>query len=323
MLYTCRFCNYTSDDIEDFEEDFTQHKGYWCPMCDGFTYYDHRKDKQSYKLLLEVKSSNKSHEHSLFQKSKFPTQVSPLRWPGGKSKVLSQILSNCNRENMHSFVEPFAGGASVGLSLLLSGNTKELYLNDLDFGVYSLFATIKENPEYLINKIEQFTPSKDGYIVSQKVVKSKYKGCSISEAAWHLLVVNRLAFSGIPKANCMGNPAARWNANTLIKRVRNISRVSKHVHVSCMDACEFIEEMYWKPNTTILIDPPYVLKGKDLYMEYYKNEDHEKLAFLLDELYKGVPGADILITYDECQYLREIYDFPVFENLERQYCIAN
>ena len=55
-------------------------------------------------------------------KLNFSTQVSPLRWAGGKSKIVGQIFARCQKEKMVSFIEPFAGGASVGLSLLLSGN---------------------------------------------------------------------------------------------------------------------------------------------------------------------------------------------------------
>lgn len=143
------------------------------------------------------------------------------------------------------------------------------------------------------------------------------------DAAWSLLVVNRLAFSGIPKANCMSNPMARWSANTLIKRIKKIHSVSQHIHVSCMDACVLIEEMYWRPNTTIFIDPPYKIKGKDLYVNYYTDENHFALSCLLDDLYKGMPGADMLITYDDCEFIKEIYEFPEVMTVSRNYCIAN
>jgi len=36
-----------------------------------------------------------------------------------------------------------------------------------------------------------------------------------------------------------------------------------------MDADELIEEAYWQENTTIFIDPPYVVKGQVLFHCYY------------------------------------------------------
>ena len=318
----CNFCGYEAP-TEDFEEDFKNHYGVWCPMCDGFSYFEGNQARNNFKLLLEntsVKSKNGSPRHISVP---FATQVSPLRWPGGKSKFVGKVLEQCNNDMMENFVEPFAGGASVGLSLLLAGRCKELYLNDIDYGIFSLFKIIKETPAQLIEKIRNFQPSKIAYKKAQTVIKNEYKDVSPLEAAWSLLVVNRLAFSGIPKANCMKDPMARWNSKTLIKRIERICARAEHIHVCCMDACAYIEEMYWLPHTTIFIDPPYREKGKQLYMNFYHDDDHKRLATLLDELFKNFPGSDILITYDDCDYIRELYQFPVQEQVSRVYSIAN
>jgi len=319
-MYKCTFCGYKSDVLEDFEEDFTNHKGYWCPCCDGFMYLNENEKKHNFKLIFEIKSQK---EEGKCKNAKIKTQVSPLRWPGGKSKVVAQILDECDAERMECFVEPFAGGASVGLSLLLAGKVKELYLNDVDFGVYSLFYIIKNFPWMIIDEIRGFEPSEEAYKEAQSVVLSKYKDCEMLDAAKSLLVCNRLAFSGIPKANCMKNPGARWNPDTLVKRIIEINRHAEHIHISCMDACELIEEMYWHPNTTIFIDPPYVDAGKSLYVENYNRENHSRLACLLDELYKGMPGADMILTYDNNEFIREMYQYPFIKELSRRYSVAN
>lgn len=318
-MYTCKFCGFHSESLDDFEEDCQFHKGFWCPDCDGFNYFSPSPESHSFKLILEDKTKVSPKREPL----DFPTRVSPLRWPGGKSKFVGEVLAHCNPANMENFVEPFAGGASVGLSLLLAGKIKELYLNDLDFGVFSLFETIKYMPTLLTSQIRSFIPSKEAYQQAQTIVQHNYEGLDTYDAAWNLLIVNRLAFSGIPKANCMGDPAARWNAPTLIKRIERIHSFKEHLHISCMDACQYIEEMYWKPNTTLFIDPPYKLKGKDLYINYYTDDDHSRLSFLLDELYKGIPGADMILTYDECEFIKEIYQFPDVESIGRKYSIAN
>lgn len=320
-MYKCQFCGFESASLNDFEEDTQHHKGFFCSYCDGFTYFEKEQNHHTFKLILESKTKNPVSDQSL--KTNFPTQVSPLRWPGGKSKFIAPILMRCNPQKMTHFVEPFAGGASVGLALLMAGKCKELYLNDLDYGIYALFLTIKNDPEALIDKIRNFMPSKCAYKNAQSIIKNNYKNQNIFEAGWNLLVANRLAYSGIPKANCMSDPSARWNSETLISRIKNIHHVSDHIHISCMDACQFIEEMYWSLDSTIFIDPPYKMKGKDLYIRYYNDEDHIKLAFLLEELYKGIPGADMLVTYDECEFIKDIYEFPDVETLRRNYCIAN
>lgn len=321
-MYTCSFCGFSSTVLDDFEHDTY---GFECPDCISYNYYNEVSEevRHNFRLLLE-KVDNSSLSSSLPSfKPTFPTRVSPLRYPGGKSKMVGQIYARTRKENMIHFAEPFAGGASVGLSLLLSGNIQELYLNELDYGIYSLFWTIKNNPEYLLQKISSFLPTKEAYYSAQKAVFSDYNGLSKENAGWIALVVNRLSFSGICKANCMSNPAARWNASTLTKRIRSIAAVSEHIHISNMDACSFIEEFYWNPNSTIFIDPPYYKKGKALYNKYYSEADHQALSYLLDELYRGMPGADMIVTYDNCNFIQSIYEYPLKEVVSRIYCIAN
>ena len=143
-----------------------------------------------------------------------------------------------------------------------------------------------------------------------------------------MLLVNRLAYSGIYKANPLGGKAgdvnsllARWNPKTLIKRIKMINNMSNKITVLNIDALELIEEIYWKPNTTIFIDPPYFRKGKDLYNHYYDKKDHVNLRFLLDHLYHGMPGADIMLTYDNDEFIEWIYLFPEIEKINRVYSI--
>lgn len=319
-MYTCKFCGYSSTDLEDFEPDGKFQKGFWCPYCDGFTYFEKQTDKHNFALLLENPSKSTA---IAYKKPDFPTQVSPLRYPGGKSKFVSPILSKCNAKNMVNFVEPFAGGASVGLSLLLAGKIQNLYLNDVDFGVYSLFFTIKHFPQILAERIKTFTPTEKAFRRAKMKATVGFKGLDTTDAAWNMLVVNRLAFSGIAKANCMSNPAARWNPDKLCDKIMNIHSHADKIHVSNIDACEFIEEMYWKPTTTIFVDPPYYVKGKALYNNYYTHEDHLNLSVLLDELYKGMPGADMIVTYDYCKEIEDMYYYPTVETVGRKYSIAN
>lgn len=304
--------------LDDFEYD---QYGFECPDCISYTYFDDYPQNLRHNFFLLLEDPCKT--SSTTEKPAFPTRVSPLRYPGGKSKMVGQIYEKTKKTNMVHFAEPFAGGASVGLSLLLSGNIQELYLNDTDYGIYSLFWTIKNNPEYLFEKISLFHPTKEAYVIAQDLVFNDYKGLKKEEAAWATLVVNRLSFSGICKANCMSNPSARWNSSALTRRIKNISNVSEHIHVFNKDACSFIEDFYQTPNATMFIDPPYFKKGKLLYHKYYSESEHLALSSLLDELYQGIPGADMIVTYDYCDYINSIYNNPTKTIIGRTYSIAN
>jgi DNA adenine methylase len=321
----CKFCGTTSE--EDYFEYDKFNRGFWCEVCDGFNYLN-EKDENKHKFYLVLEDKAKGNNIKVKLDIKFKKQISPLRYPGGKTKLIDYVYSKLNLSKADVFVEPFAGGASVGLSLLDAGVIDKLILNDLDFGVYSLFSMIKNSPDKLIRKINNHIPTHNDYFKTQQVIKSNYKDCNEFEAAWSLLVVNRLAYSGICKAGPLGGKNGsindlliRWNPKTLTKRINKINKMSGKITVLNVDAFELIEEMYWNESATIFIDPPYFRKGKDLYNCYFDKNDHIKLNVLLDNLYQGMPGADLILTYDNDEFIERLYFYPDVEKVKRVYSI--
>lgn len=324
MEYICSYCGLSSYNLEDFEEDFQNHQGFWCPDCDGFTYFDGKADKRSYMVLLENKENKEATKvHPRFKLKK---QVSPLRYPGGKSKVLDLLASYLSEEKK-TFVDVYCGGGSVGLSLLLSGVVEHLVMNDLDKGVYAFFHTVMTAPEALIQKIRTVVPDRELFFYYQEMVKKDYDEFPELERAFGFLVVNRLAFSGIWNANPTSNLLQRWNPKVLEKRVWNIWEKREQIILLNEDALKVIEEYYWDETCTLFIDPPYyVAWDKKLYHHCYQEEEHQKLADLLNTLVCGMPAhADILVTYDNHPFIAKLYQEAGFANVEtisRNYSIA-
>ncbi|MGE8207462.1 DNA adenine methylase [Heyndrickxia sp. NPDC080065] len=58
-----------------------------------------------------------------------------------------------NRNNISTYIEPFAGGAAVALRLLVNNDVKKIIINDYDRGIYALWNTIVNQPERLIKLI--------------------------------------------------------------------------------------------------------------------------------------------------------------------------
>lgn len=320
----CRFCfedyNMTTDGVDRNE------KGFWCDSCDGYTYFESQnEDNRRFTLILEGKSEGNEFISNPSQ-VKLNKRLSPLRYPGGKSKIADYILGHLDTEKRDLLCSPFTGGGSVEFALLHAGIVKQLKLNDYDFGIYSLFQLIKTFPGALIIEIKKRKPTHEDYIRSQAIIKSDYANCDMFEAAWSLLLVNRLAFSGIYKANPLGGirgdvdtMLSRWNPVDLCKRISTIHSMADRFSVHNVDALEFIEEQYWNDNSTLFIDPPYYEQGKNLYLHYYKEDDHLALQQLLDSLYKDFPCADLLVTYDDVSFIEQIYEYPNFKRIKRKF----
>lgn len=311
-----------NDEIFQFDDD----KGFWCEMCDGYTYLERITERHQFKLILEDEALGNAINNKA--DIKLAKRISVYRYPGGKTRIVDYLYNEMKNMNKGKLVSPFTGGGSFELAMLEAGIVEELHLNDLDYGVYSLYKTIKEDPDYLINKLLTSDPEHSDYFAAQEKIKNKYKGTNTREAAWTSLLVNRLAFSGIPKANPMGGKSgtkeklqARWNPKELIRRINKIHSISDKYTITNQNAIELIEEEYWSDDTSIFIDPPYLLKGKELYNEFYVERDHLELSVLLDTLHRGFPGADVLVTYDFHKFIDEIFEEPEKEIINRKYSI--
>ena len=319
----CQWCG-SEGPLNDFEFDNVHRDGFWCPFCDGHTYLSEKANKdRRILLILESKTGPTPICKPI---CKLQKRLSPLRYPGGKSKIIDFLSGQFRKMQMYAFVEVFAGGASVGLSLLQADIIQRLVLNDTDPGVYAFWNTIKENPEKLLTRLAEKKPTLDDFKHAQEMLDHPERHSS-EDLAWSELICNRLGYSGITKAGPLGGwngtqqqLLARWNASTLSKRIRTIHAMADRITVTRLDAKELLEQSaYWNQRSTCFIDPPYVDQGVRLYREFFKQEDHEDLARMVNSLYQGFPGADIIITYDDSELIRRLYPYADVIEVGRNY----
>lgn len=325
-LVSCIFCG-EEYDLELDPVDQIENKGFFCDHCQGLTFFNPEDEVANRQFTMFLESKDETNEE-VFHKPhiKLKKRLSPLRYPGGKSKV-SHFIQGCLRPEKSKFLSsPYVGGGSVEFGLLEAGIVDRLIINDYDFGVYSLFELIRTAPHLLINKLRYASPTHEDFIQARTKIKSYYKGCDMFEAAWCLLLVNRLAYSGIYKANPLGgirgtkeSLLSRWNPDNLCERISSINAMADRYSVMNIDALEFIERYYFLDDSTCLVDPPYISAGEQLYLHYYTEEDHYKLQFLLESLYLETPCADVIVTYDDHPLITQIYEYPEFHRIKRKF----
>ena len=72
----------------------------------------------------------------------------PLRYPGGKQRLSPFIREILDFNNIHGhYVEPYAGGAGVGIELLINKDVKYIHLNDTDVSIYSFWYSVLNHTE--------------------------------------------------------------------------------------------------------------------------------------------------------------------------------
>ena len=319
----CPWCG-LGDDVMEFEVS-ADGRHAWCPDCDGHIFLDDVStdtNRRRPRMVLFLESRDRFPSPVDTTNTALRKRLSPLRYPGGKSKVIDQIYTELSPERLDTFVELFAGGASLGLSLLDAGKIDHLVLNDLDPWVSNFWKVVCTHSDELIELIQGPAPTMKDYFEYRDKMQSSPGAWAAARYAYEFLVVNRLSFGGVSMANpiCGKNATSerllqRWNPNALTKRIERIATLSDRIAVTKMDAVElFDDDVAWRRNSTIFVDPPYTVAGKKLYRETFVDR-HQELADTLNECFRCFPDPDIIITYDDCEMIRDLYPYAEVKTL--------
>jgi DNA adenine methylase len=61
--------------------------------------------------------------------------------------------------------------------------------------------------------------------------------------------------------------------------------MGNRIKLTRQDALKFLKNgvSRWPKETLIYLDPPYYVKGRDLYYDFYEHEDHKDIATFMNE----------------------------------------
>jgi DNA adenine methylase len=237
-------------------------------------------------------------------------QRSPFRYPGGKTWLVPRIRQwLVSIPKPKCFIEPFAGGAIVGLTVAFEKYADEVILVEKDEQVAAVWRTIvsdRGGAQWLAEQIVQFQLSPDS---AKELLARNSRSTRLK--AFQTIVQNRISHGGIlaPGAGALKHGEngkgilSRWYPETLQRRILDISRVKDKIRFVQGDGIEIIRKHKNEINTVFFIDPPYTASTKKAGTRLYKYHqlDHEKLFYEVSHV-KG----DFLITYDDAEEVRAL-----------------
>ena len=256
---------------------------------------------------------------------------SPLRYPGGKASLATLLSQTIELNGLTgcSYFEPFAGGAGAALRLLREGAASAIYLNDLDTHIYSFWRAVLYESERFADAILSVPVTLSEWRRQQQVciLADSTRSFELGFATFYL---NRCNRSGIILGSApiggYGQKGewrmdARFYRESLAERVLAIGRQRDVIHVSNLDALEFLSSCLPSGDEQIpsfaYLDPPYYANGKRLYMNFYNNDDHQALAQYIQE------PTDLawVISYDDSDYIRQLYSACCVSKLSLKYSL--
>lgn len=239
---------------------------------------------------------------------------SPLRYPGGKSKIapLIQLIIEKIEDPEITYIEPFAGGAGVALNLLIDGTVNQIVINDYDKAIYSFWRALKESHQELIELIKHTPLTITEWRRQKNIYCTQNKKYSV-ELGFAAFYLNRTNRSGILSAGPIGGydqagnytMAARFNRATLISRIQEIAKYKSRITIYNKEIRSFISCVIpkYQPHSFIYFDPPYYENGQRLYKNSFSPTDHADIAC---RIISGV-NCPWIITYDDTPELRKLY----------------
>jgi len=244
---------------------------------------------------------------------------SPLRYPGGKSKAINQI--SLLIPQFDEFREPFVGGGSVFIYLKQKYPQKKFWINDIYESLYYFWTECRDNPEQLLSQIRDWKREfVDGKVLHRFLIDNIDKFDPLRKAA-AFFVFNRITFSGTTESG--GFSTAAFNrrfTDSSIDRVSMLSSILPNTKITNFD----YEDVVTKPgdNVFIFLDPPYYSATKSaLYGKngnLHKIFNHERFASIMKKL-----EHKWLITYDDSDYIRELFSFATIKSWDLTYGMRN
>jgi DNA adenine methylase len=239
---------------------------------------------------------------------------SPFRYPGGKTWLIPHIRRwlGTRKPRIAELIEPFAGGAIVGLTAAFEQLADSVRLIEKDEDVSAVWQTIfsERQGRWLADHIVEFELTPEN--VRAELNAPTWKP-SLRERAFRTILRNRVqrggilaAGAGLMKVGENGRGlASRWYPQTLRKRILDLLAIRNRIAFEEGDGMQAIRNNADRRNVAFFIDPPYTVAGRRLYT--YSEIDHEELFRMMSRV-----AGDFLMTYDnvdEIARLAQRYEF--------------
>ncbi|WP_392439281.1 Dam family site-specific DNA-(adenine-N6)-methyltransferase [Edwardsiella piscicida] len=236
-----------------------------------------------------------------------------LKWPGGKSRVMSELLPHLPTAGC--LVEPFVGGASV----FLNTDYRRYILADINPDLIQLYREVKVNPELVIDLARQLFVNgnaKEAYLQNRRIFNDT-KGLLNTYRSALFLYLNRHGYNGVVRYNRSGgynvpfgqHKTAPYFPEAEIRQFSEKANDTKAIFLCCSFQSTF--KVMLGTDEAIYCDPPYLPTSETANFTKYHTEpftkkDHRQLVAELLEVNRKY-GAPVVISNSDTEATREIY----------------
>ncbi len=231
-------------------------------------------------------------EHSPDQ---LPRAKPLLKWAGGKTQLLSELLPKAPKK-YGRYIEPFFGGGALFFAL----NPERAIVADSNPELINLYRMVAEKAAAVLKQLSLFENTEERFYAARVL---DWRSLPEPEAAARTIFLNRTCFNGLYRVNRKGQfnvPFGRYANPKFVDpdALMAASRVLRKAVIACGDYRTVLQE-YARPGDFVFLDPPYLPVGKyadfkRYTKEQFYEEDHIELSAEVQRLHEL--GCHVLLT---------------------------
>lgn len=247
-----------------------------------------------------------------------------LKWAGGKSQLLPQLLqrlpsSISGSKVIENYVEPFVGGGAMFFYLKSNLKVKNAYLLDINPDLINAYKIVQKYPDELIQKLKilsnayfsckkskdkefYFYRIRDKFNLQPKKANHQKNNSFLVQRATYLIFLNKTCYNGLFRQNKKGKfnvPFGDYQKPCICdeNNIKNASTALKNAKIICDDFEK--SEKYIESQTFVYIDPPYKpVNTTSMFTGYTKEGftdfDQQRLSVFYSKVDKA--GAYLLLS---------------------------
>jgi DNA adenine methylase len=229
-----------------------------------------------------------------------------LKWAGGKTQILSNILAKMPT-SYGQYIEPFLGGGALFFAL----QPKKSVIADSNPELINMYRQIASSVDEVIDHLRQYENTKDQFY---DIRAQDWILLSKPEAAARTIFLNKTCFNGLFRVNKKGQfnvPYGKCKNPKIcdIESLRAASSVLQTAKILCGDYMLVLEH-YARPDDFIFLDPPYLPVSaysdfKRYTKEQFYEEDHIELSKQIMRLHEM--GCHVILTNSNHPLVHELY----------------
>ncbi|MBI3206217.1 MAG: DNA adenine methylase [Polyangiaceae bacterium] len=230
-----------------------------------------------------------------------------LKWAGGKTQILDQILARLP-DRIDTFFEPFVGGAAVFFALAAAGRFRRAVIADKNPDLLAVYRALQADAEGVVRALSGMKHSESEFYRIRALAPR-----GLVQRAARVIYLNKTGYNGLYRVNRSGQfnvPFGRHKNPTLCdaENLRAAAQVLADVEILEADFEDVCRRA--RPGDAVYLDPPYVPLSKTANFTAYARhpfgmDEHERLARAFADLERR--RVDAVLSNSDTPETRALY----------------